>query len=223
MATQPKLDELNNIESQLSGIDYRRILKEFFDGMEIGEDEKEKRLALANDLRTAILLFFGAVGLGVALAQADLALRIQSIARQYSGKNIAYLNDYANRWADKFASATRKHKDDTDTVTIEGVTLPDGQYWTSEMRATLAAEDIANAIANYEELIEAFESGKRYKTWISQKDKRVRHTHNTADNQKKLLWEPFSVGGYDMMMPLDDSLGAPDEEIANCRCVISFS
>ena len=82
MATQPKLDELNNIESKLSEIDYQKILKEFFDGMEISEEEKEKRLALANDLRAAILLFFGAMALGTTLAQADLALRVQSIAKQ---------------------------------------------------------------------------------------------------------------------------------------------
>lgn len=223
MATQPKLDELNNIESKLSEIDYQKILKEFFDGMEISEEEKEKRLALANDLRAAILLFFGATALGTALAQADLALRVQSIAKQYSGKNIAYLNDYANRWAEKFADTTRKHKDDTDTITIEGVEIPNGEYWASDMRATLAAEDIANAIANYEELIEAFNNGKRYKTWVSQKDKRVRHTHREADNQQRFLWEPFNVGGYEMMIPLDDNMGAPDEEIVNCRCVVKYS
>ena len=220
MATQ-HFEELNNIQPQ--SVDYDELLRQFFGGMEISEEEKEKRLGLAKDLRSAILLFFAAVASGTALAQAELALRVQSIAKQYSKRNIAYLNDYANRWAEKFSNTTQRHKNDTADVTVEGVTIPDGEYWTSDMRATLAAEDIANAIANYDELVEAFESGKKYKTWIAHKDKRTRDTHKIADNQRKLLWEPFDIGGYEMMIPLDDNLGAPDEEIVNCRCVLSFS
>lgn len=220
MAKQ-QFDEINNLLTE--EFDYDAMLKEYFDGMEIPEEEKEKRLRLANELKTAILLFFGAWASGAVIAQADLALRVQGIAKQYSGKEIAYLNDYSNRWAEKFTGITRKHKDDTSDMTINGVTIPDGEYWTSEMRATLSAEDVANAIANYDNLVGAFENGKRYKKWISQKDNKVRHTHKNADGQTKALWEPFDVGGYDMMIPLDDSLGAPDEEIANCRCTISYS
>lgn len=220
MATQ-QFEELNNIQSQ--SVDYDELLKEFFKDMEISEEEKEKRLSLAKDLKAAILLFFGAVAIGSTLAQAELALRVQSIARQYSKKNIAYLNDYTNRWAEKFQSTTQRHKNDTSNVTVEGITIPNGEYWTSELRATLAAEDIANAIANYDELVTAFENGKKYKTWVAHKDRRTRDTHKTADNQKKLLWEPFDIGGFDMMIPLDDSLGAPNEEIVNCRCVLTYS
>lgn len=31
--------------------------------------------------------------------------------------------------------------------------------------------------------------------------------------------EPFIINGYKMMFPLDDSMGAPIDEIINCRCV----
>ena len=56
-------------------------------------------------------------------------------------------------------------------------------------------------------------------TWVSMRDERVRINHRHADGQTVPVNEPFIVGGYKMMFPLDDSLGAPIEEIINCRCV----
>ena len=56
-------------------------------------------------------------------------------------------------------------------------------------------------------------------TWVSMRDERVRVNHWNADGQTVPVNEPFIVGGYKMMFPLDDSLGAPIEEIINCRCV----
>lgn len=62
-----------------------------------------------------------------------------------------------------------------------------------------------------------------YHSWLSERDDRVRPTHITADGQRVPVNEPFRVGGYKMMYPTDDSLGAGPEEIVNCRCVEIFS
>jgi len=56
-------------------------------------------------------------------------------------------------------------------------------------------------------------------TWQTQEDERVRPHHAEADLQTVPVDMPFSVGGYSMMFPGDDSLGAPLEEIIGCRCV----
>lgn len=57
---------------------------------------------------------------------------------------------------------------------------------------------------------------KGTKTWISQRDERVRPTHIEADGQEVGTDEFFIVGGFNMMYPRDRS--APIEEWINCRC-----
>lgn len=52
-------------------------------------------------------------------------------------------------------------------------------------------------------------------------DGRTRETHLAMDGQVRRFDEPFmSPSGAMMMFPGDFSLGAPPEEIINCRCVI---
>lgn len=59
--------------------------------------------------------------------------------------------------------------------------------------------------------------------WVSENDKKTRKTHRKADGQIVDIDKPFKVGGYEMMFPGDDSLGAPLKEIINCRCMEMFS
>jgi uncharacterized protein with gpF-like domain len=58
-------------------------------------------------------------------------------------------------------------------------------------------------------------------TWRATKDARVRDTHRSMDGQVRPKGTPFvSPSGAQMMFPGDRSLGAPAEEVINCRCVI---
>lgn len=54
------------------------------------------------------------------------------------------------------------------------------------------------------------------KRWLTEKDERVRRTHNLVDGDTLPVNVPFLVGGYPMMYP-GDPLGPPDE-VLNCRC-----
>lgn len=54
-------------------------------------------------------------------------------------------------------------------------------------------------------------------------DRRVRHTHEMVDGETIGIYDAFEVGDALMMFPKDDSLGAGQEEIANCRCVVEYS
>ena len=56
------------------------------------------------------------------------------------------------------------------------------------------------------------------KTWETVGDDKVRDAHAAVEGQQVRIDEPFSVDGYDMMFPGDDSGGAPIELIINCRC-----
>lgn len=57
-----------------------------------------------------------------------------------------------------------------------------------------------------------------HKTWFAQRDPRTRDDHVDADGQTVPQAEPFVVGGYEMMRPLDP-LG-PAEQVINCRCTM---
>jgi uncharacterized protein with gpF-like domain len=60
----------------------------------------------------------------------------------------------------------------------------------------------------------------REREWLATQDDRVRDSHQTASGQRKPIDEPFEVGGHKMMYPCDGSLGAPADEIVDCRCTI---
>lgn len=55
--------------------------------------------------------------------------------------------------------------------------------------------------------------------WDAANDNDTRHSHRAMDGQRRRHGEPFLTGGgYLMHFPGDRSLGAPAEEIINCRC-----
>lgn len=61
------------------------------------------------------------------------------------------------------------------------------------------------------------------KTWVTVGDERVRGAHQEADLQVRNPDDPFDVGGEQLMMPGDSSLGASPENLINCRCSAQYS
>lgn len=85
-------------------------------------------------------------------------------------------------------------------------------------RATEIALNETNWIYNYLNHKRLSEIQETH-TWESMRDEKVRNSHIKADGQTVPINEPFIVGGYKMMFPLDDSMGAPIKEIIGCRCI----
>lgn len=89
----------------------------------------------------------------------------------------------------------------------------------SEVRATEIALNETNWIYNWINHQNLVDKKQTTHTWVSMRDERVRVSHWEADGQTVPINEPFIVNGHKMMFPGDDSLGAPIDEIINCRCI----
>ncbi|MEE8263260.1 MAG: hypothetical protein V3R83_12430 [Gammaproteobacteria bacterium] len=60
--------------------------------------------------------------------------------------------------------------------------------------------------------------GQQDKTWVTQRDERVRGAHVEADRQVRAQDEFFVVAGELLKYPGDTSQGASVQNIINCRC-----
>lgn len=77
-----------------------------------------------------------------------------------------------------------------------------------------------NVVGNLAALDAAWRSGKRFKTWQTFGDSKVRPSHRAVVGTRIPIDEAFTVGNSKLMFPNDTSLGADAEEIVNCRCTL---
>lgn len=187
--------------------------EDYFGNMDLSDEEKEKRIALAKEFEVLFLYFF------LAFSEQQSIDFVQMIREKYitiameflSLKSIsAYIDGYANKMAEEIVRVTIEHNDE--------------EFYTSTERGMLISANEANTLGNYGQQIQAIKDGKLYKTWVTEKDRKVRHTHRAVDEKKISIFEPFEVGNSLMMFPKDmETYGADMKEIANCRCVVKYS
>lgn len=228
-----KLDEMS-VNSRRS-----KPYEDYFGEMRITRQQVDRRKRLAEDIEDAILAFFE--GMITAQQYGMLDVMSRSIAEEYKERYLeaarehgieddyitAHADDYTDGIMENTTEAVKRlsraeqgpsqtsGEDDTDTISAI-------MWYLSEDRAVLNGEDQSNYILDHTELVEALEAGYTRKEWLSMRDRKVRDTHREVDGTIIPIDEPFDVGGYLMMTPKDDSLGAPDEEIAGCRCSLRF-
>lgn len=231
MALQ-NFDQLNNISTI------------WFSKMDIPEKEKKKRVDLSLDYCEIIIMLFMLIeGNHPRESCVDfLEERLRIIAENEIGKsNIAYINDWSHKEAEKVVDDTLKHindepeyelirTDDGGTKTQEktfdfeefDIKIPQSEYWTSDERGLLIGVECASITANFEDLDKAMESGKTRKTWITEADDRVRKTHETVHGTELAINDYFLVGNSYLLFPGDMSRDAEDKEIINCRCYCEY-
>lgn len=93
----------------------------------------------------------------------------------------------------------------------------------SKERARNCARNETNKAVESLNYDDAVSKGNRFKEWITIVDGKERKSHREADGQKVKISEAFTINGYKMMHPMDDSLGAPLTEILGCRCTVKYS
>lgn len=203
-------DELNNLHSEK--------INKYFSEMELPNDEIAKRINLCEELD---YLFYTLWVLASALDKAYGAI---------DGEEAEYLKDYGYRgymdvlsglgYEDK--SYPKYVEDIVGVIVDTTIAHISEQYYTSEKRSIIVAENEANSIGNHDFEQRAIKNGMKFKTWVTMKDERVRHTHRLVDETKIGIYDMFSVGMCEMRYPCDEVNGTP-EECVNCRCVCHYS
>ena len=204
------LDELKSINRDIADVVIRKAIFEYFDEMEIPEEDKARRSRLCEELTFMLISLF-------AMAEAeDREYVINRGVREYM--DILNKNGYD----------TYRHSDRVErTVTsIVDTTLknPDTEYFKSDERALLIGETETNMIGNDDSLLEAIAEGKQWKTWKAFHDNRTRDTHKEVDGVTVGIEEFFQVGNAELLYPCDEENGFDfPEELCNCRCVCMYN
>jgi len=199
--TDLRFDELNSLS--------RETYEKFFSVMPISKDQKTDRVLIA-------------------MALEDRFLEILSLVEIRQKRNEPWLGEVIELFTLAFlAVATRRVDDDEIRAKAERFGQEVGlstfqhqgeEYMTSADRAINMAATESNAIMCYGELADAIRQGMTMKTWRTIIDGRERDWHHEVNGTTIPITEPFEVGGELLMYPLDDSLGASADNIANCRC-----
>lgn len=92
----------------------------------------------------------------------------------------------------------------------------------SKERAKNCARNETNKAVETLNYDDAVSKGFKKKEWVTILDGKERSSHRKASGQTVGINEPFNVGKYKMMHPMDDSLGAPLTEILGCRCSVRY-
>lgn len=216
MAYTSSIDELNNLQTEQD----KQKIRDYFEEMDLEPEEIEKRVNMANDIDQLYLVLFLLITTTVAIGDdpsADNEYWVDYLTRGYSEvlekNNFDFEEPYITGHIDQVVG-------DILTTTYEHIA---SDYYLSHERALSIATDESNAIGNYEYHISQIKAGYTRKRWVAMKDKKVRHTHVWVDGQETDIQKPFIVGGYEMLFPLDQSLGADAKEVVNCRCTCKYS
>lgn len=210
-------DELNALYVEEHKDNMRSMpFEEFFGEMDISEEQMEKRIETAKDVKAFVLLALMAMYLeytegtyGYLDVGAEMSQNYKTMLERMDIPLTAYFSaSHADSIATEIAVATMNHSDDP--------------YFFSEDRAMLIAENEANSIWNDSEYEDALLTGKTRKTWLAIIDKATRDTHREVNGKTIPIDQPFEVGESLLQFPRDESLGAGPEEIVNCRCSVTY-
>ena len=222
MATTLKFDNLNVLDSKAvkkSDLKQKPLAKpyrEYFGVMFIEPEEMRSRIELAEEIEDVMLWVFA---YWIVAAEAEISKeelkqdakdKLISVIAQHT-KLDPYLEKHIDDVINEVVDTTEKHAEETDT-----------DYWLSQDRAMLIAENEANAFENYVDYREARESGKTKKVWLTELDDKVRPTHEIAEGQTGDIDGLFLVGDSLMRFPMDTEYDADPSETVNCRCVCKY-
>lgn len=186
----------------------------YFGDMDLTEEEKEKRIEVAEDLDDLMLFLFALIVLmreSNAIDKDYIALQINNrytdILQRYMGID-DYLEDYIKQFSNTFIQTTFDSVDD--------------EWYLSADRSRFIAENESEATWNYDEYRQAIEIGNTRKQWVDIRDKKERETHREIGGTVIPIDDVFVVGNSLMRFAKDTYYGAEAKEIVNCRCSVRY-
>lgn len=203
-------DELN----ELVGYEVSEPFDEYFAPMQISEEQKRKRVELAEELDAVFIAL---------LSEYFYADQLDAVVASdiYDRTREAYL--LAIGTAVEVDDYLYNHGVEVIASTIEVLLRHDDEpYYFSKDRARAIAENESNSVWNHTEYEDAVKN-KKYKTWRTVMDNRVRDTHVEMNGVTIPINDVFHLQGGDCYYPRSDELGMDDSEICGCRCSLSFS
>lgn len=198
-----KFDELN------------KLFKAYFEVMDIPEEDKRKREECA-------FFFYETVWYVLSTIQIDsererlesedfyiksLEYRIRDILEEHG---LSYDEEYIPQMTRDVIETTFRHLDDSE----------EENYFLSENRAVLIAQNEANTVMNSVDYKNAKKQGKKYKQWLTEMDNRVRPWHEEVNRVRIPIDEMFEVGTDLMRFPHDYTASAAN--VVNCRCSCKY-
>lgn len=219
-----RFDALNNLTSA-DDEEIKEQITQYFEEMELDEAEIEKRIGLAVDIekgfRNLFILMLTAEIVGEELEDRRDDF-VDFVYHDYMDAmiNNGYSNDtYYSGVGYVEQYARTRCKDIVDTAILHKA---DDYYFTVEHSLAIG-EDEGNAVGNYYREQMMIARGMKYKTWVTMKDNKVRHSHEVVDGRTIGIFEAFTVGNSQLMFPCDRSQNPNAKEVANCRCVCEYS
>ena len=213
MPSPQNFDNLNGLFFTKRSKNRAMSINQFFGEMNLPEEEEERRIRLAENLEVMMLTFFELVMLygGVTPDNYDY---LSGYLRDLYQQNLLvyvpideYLMTKTAVFADEVTRTTQDHADD--------------EWYFSDDRALLIAENESQGTWEYEEFAQAVEAGKTRKTWVAIIDKVTRQWHREVNGKTIPIDDYFHVGS-DLMLFSGD-MNASDENLANCRCHTVYS
>lgn len=205
-------DEINGLsEENMRSIPY----DEYFDEMDLTDEEKEERKQFSREFEDVMLFIFSLFSVmnqyeyhNKQFITGQLRKRYSEIVSKFMDLD-KYLEDYITQFSQETIDITIRHKDE--------------KYYTSDDRAMLISENESHLAFSHKEFSDAVKSGKKFKRWMDIRDDRERKTHRKVGGTILPIKEPFVVGDSLMMHPKDsETYGAKAEEIVNCRCTAKY-
>ena len=220
-----KFDEANILQKYQSNYHGYFSYEDYFSIMDISDEEKQERIALAKKLEKVFLMMFAMY----VSEEADEDEIFTEAYKTYieeaknflnTKENSAYIEQHARKIIQNIIDITNDNIDDDGDEETED---KKESYFLSLKRAMVTAANEANSIGNYGQYIKAVKEGKNQKTWKTERDHKVRKTHAEIDGVTIGIFDMFLVGDSLMLFPKDLSMGADTNEVANCRCSVRYS
>lgn len=199
-----------------------KLFKGYFDVMDISQEDKRKRVDCAFFFYDAVWYVLTMIRLEHEkdrLQDAETYIRSLEYRIKDSLGEIPYDDEYVSKFSQEVIETTFRHLDDEEeqpSIQTSKTDKKEENYFLSENRAILIAQNEANTVMNSADFITAKNNGLKYKRWIAELDNRTRPWHEIMNGVMIPIDEMFEVGTDLMRFPHDYTASA--ENVVNCRC-----